>query len=169
MAPKFAKPNKQPLALVASKPIVGKSQKRKAKVDSDKGKREKKKGDLGSTPALEQNTLYFTENKDQERYNIDFSLRKVLNGRLMNYNFFKSYNFEFSAKFDNLGWKSMIVIRDEVYPDLVAHFYASATREYGHDSIYSYVNGVGLTLERSVIHKNSRVRLWWRDLSKKSK
>ncbi|GFS38377.1 hypothetical protein Acr_00g0057120 [Actinidia rufa] len=52
-----------------------------------------------------------------------------------------------------VGWKSMTVIRDEVYPDLVAHFYANATREYGQDSIDSYVKRVGLTLDRSVIRK----------------
>ena len=91
------------------------------------------------------------EDKDQERYNIDFSLYKVLNGRWVDYSFFDLYNFEFSTKLDNLGWKSMTVIRDEVYPDLVAHFYANATRDYGQDSIDSYVKGVGFILNRSII------------------
>ena len=45
----------------------------------DKGK--KKKGESSLTPALERNVLYFTEDKTQEMYNVDFSLRKVSNGR----------------------------------------------------------------------------------------
>ena len=75
-------------------------------------------------------------------YNIDFSLCKVLNGICMDYNFFDSHNFEFTSKLDNLGWKSMTIIRDDVYPDLVAHFYANATREYQSNSIDCYVKGV---------------------------
>ena len=71
----------------------------------------------------------------------------------MDYNFFDSHNFEFTSKLDNLGWKSMTIIRDDVYPDLVAHFYANATREYQSNSIDCYVNGVGFTLDRSVIQK----------------
>ena len=47
----------------------------------------------------------------------------------------------------------MTIIWDEVYPDLVAHFYANATRDYGQDSIDSYLKGVGFTLNRSVIQK----------------
>ena len=48
----------------------------------------------------------------------------------------------------------MTVIWDEVYLDLVAHFYANVIRDYGQDSIVSYVKGVGFTLDRSVIWKN---------------
>ena len=65
----------------------------------------------------------------------------------MDYNFFDSYNFEFSVKLGNLGWKSMTTMRDDVYPDLMAHFYANATREYGN------VKGVSFTLDRSVLWK----------------
>ena len=47
----------------------------------------------------------------------------------------------------------MTTLRDVVYPDLVAHFYANATREYGQVSIDSYVKGVLFTLDWSVIRK----------------
>ena len=85
---------------------MGRGQQR-AKDDSSKGKGKKEKGESSSSPTLERNTPYFTKDKDQERYNINLSLHKVLNCRWIDYNFFKSYNFEFSAKFDNLGWKSI--------------------------------------------------------------
>ncbi|XP_057473219.1 rho GTPase-activating protein 5-like [Actinidia eriantha] len=54
---------------------------------------------------------------------------------------------------DNLSWKSMTTIRDDVYPDLVAHFYANATREYQDESIKSYVKGESFSLDRSVIRE----------------
>ena len=97
--------------------------------------------------------LYFDEEKSQKRYNVDFSLRKVSNGRWVDYNCFDSYNFEFSVKLGNLSWKSMTTMRDDVYLDLVVHFYANGTRDYGQVSIDSYVKGVSFTLDQSVIQK----------------
>ena len=122
-------------------------------MDSSKDKGKRKKGESTSTLALERNVLYFDEDKSQERYNIDFSLSKVSNGRWVDYNFFDLYNFELSMKLGNLGWKSMTTLRDDVYPDLVAHFYAKASRDYGQVSIDSYVKGVSFTLDRTVIRK----------------
>ena len=52
---------------------------------------------------------------------------------------------------DNLGWKSMATIWDDVYPNLVVHFYDNATKEYNGVSINSYVKGVKFTLDRSVL------------------
>ena len=49
----------------------------------------------------------------------------------------------------------MTTLRDDVYPDLVDHFYNNACRGYGQVSIDSYVKGVSFTLDRSVIKKNS--------------
>ena len=89
---KIAKSKKVSKALVVLPPIVSKGQKRKSKADSSKDKGKRKKSEKGvSTPttSLEQNELYFDEDKSQERYNIDFS-----NGRLVDYNFFDFYNFE---------------------------------------------------------------------------
>ena len=83
-----------------------KGQKRKLKEDSrkDNGKGKKsKKGEFTSTVALERNELYFNEDKAQEMYNIDFSIRNVSNGRWVNYNVFVCYNFELSIKLGNLG------------------------------------------------------------------
>ena len=74
MAPKSTKPKKQLLALAASTPDMAKGQNRKAQGDSGKGKGKKKKGESSSAPSLEQNMLYFEEDKCQERYNFDFSL-----------------------------------------------------------------------------------------------
>ena len=65
--------------------------------------------------------------------------------------FFDFYNFEFSIKLDNLGWKSMTTIRDDVYSNLVAHFYTNSTREYNSVMIDSYVKGVSIMLDRSMI------------------
>ena len=45
----------------------------------------------------------------------------------------------------------MTTMRDDVYPDLVAHFYANATRDYGQVSIEIYVKKVSFTLDRSTI------------------
>ena len=45
----------------------------------------------------------------------------------------------------------MTTIRDDVYPDLVAHFYANASKEYGIDTIDSYVKGVEIRLDKSGI------------------
>ena len=47
----------------------------------------------------------------------------------------------------------MTTLRDDVYRDLVVHFYANATRGYGQVSIDSYVKGVSFTLDRFVIRK----------------
>ena len=47
----------------------------------------------------------------------------------------------------------MTTMRDDVYPDLVAHFYANATRDYGQVSIESYVKKVSFTLDRSKIRR----------------
>ena len=53
----------------------------------------------------------------------------------------------------------MTTMRDDVYPDLVAHFYANATRDYGQVSIDSYVKKVSFTLDRSMIQKFLRIGL----------
>ncbi|GFY91588.1 hypothetical protein Acr_07g0017840 [Actinidia rufa] len=68
MAPKNPKSKKVSQALVVSTPTTAKSQKRKSKVDPSKDKG--KKGESTSAPALEQNVLYFDEDKLQERDNI---------------------------------------------------------------------------------------------------
>ena len=138
---------------MVSTPTTIISQKRKSKDDPNKDKGKKKKGESSFAPALERNVLYFAEDKAQERYNNEFSLRKVSNGRWIDYNFFDSHHFEFSWKLDNLGWKSMAKMRDDVYPNLVANLYANATRDYNSDLIDSYVKGVEFTLDRSVIKK----------------
>ena len=77
----------------------------------------------------------------------------IVNGRWIDYGFFNSHNFEYSSKLDNLGWTSMTIIRDDVFPDLVAYFYANASRECGTDSINSYVKCVSITLNKAVIRK----------------
>ena len=51
----------------------------------------------------------------------------------------------------------MTTIRDDVYPDLVVHFYANESNEYGNDTIDSYVKGVEIRLDRLVIRNNLRV------------
>ncbi|XP_057466438.1 uncharacterized protein LOC130755883 [Actinidia eriantha] len=106
MAPKFAKSSKskkKSLALVVSILEMAKGQKRKAQTNMSKGQSKKKKGELSSTTAQERNTLYFKVDTSQERYNLDFSLRKILNGRWVDYGFFDSHHFELSMKMDNLG------------------------------------------------------------------
>ena len=50
-------------------------------------------------------------------------------------------------------------MRDDVYHDLIAHFYANATRDYGQVSIDSYVKGVSFMLDRSILRKILRIRL----------
>ena len=85
MALKSIKMKKQRLALVVSTPTTAKGQKRKAKDDLSKERRKKKKGESSSTHVLECNTLYFVEDTGQERYNFDFTLRKVVNGRSIDY------------------------------------------------------------------------------------
>ena len=77
----------------------------------------------------------------------------MLNGLWIDYNFFDSHNFEYSSKMDNLGWTPMTTIRDDVYPDLVVHFYANANRGHHTEIIESYVKGVGIELDRSVKRK----------------
>ena len=47
----------------------------------------------------------------------------------------------------------MTTMRDDVYPDLVDHFYANTTKEYGDVSIDSYVKGVSFTLNKSIFRK----------------
>ena len=115
MTPKSSRSKKDSLNLVVSTPTATKGQKRKAQGDSSKRKGKKKKGEASSAPTLERNILCFDEDEGQERYNLDFSLRKILNGRWIDYNFFNSHNFEFSSKLDNLGWTPMTTIRDDVY------------------------------------------------------
>ena len=92
MASKSKKSKKDSLALVVLTPTMARGQKRKSKDDHSKVKGKKKKGESTSVPALEQNVLYFAEDKAQERYNIDFSHRKVSNGKWVDYNFFDSHN-----------------------------------------------------------------------------
>ena len=71
----------------------------------------------------------------------------------MDYNLLDSHNFEFSMKLCNLGWKSMTMMRDDVYPDLVAHLYANTTRKYNNVSIDRYFKGVSFMLDRFVVRK----------------
>ena len=85
MAPKSTKSSKAKkkfLPLVVSKLEMVKVQKRKAKDGTNKGKSKKKKGKSSSTTAQECNMLYFDKDASQERYNLNFSLGKILNGRL---------------------------------------------------------------------------------------
>ena len=56
-------------------------------------------------------------------------------------------------KRDDLGWTPMTLTQDDVYPDLVAHVYTNATRGLHSDAIKSYVKGVEIELDRSVIRK----------------
>ena len=74
MASKSIKSKKQSLALVVLTPTTAKSQKRIFKDNPNKDKGKKKKGESSFTLALEKNMLYFTKDKAQERYNIEFSL-----------------------------------------------------------------------------------------------
>ena len=53
----------------------------------------------------------------------------------------------------------MSTLRDDVYPDFVAHFYVNTSRDYGQVSIDSYVKRVSFTLNRSVIRKILRIEL----------
>ena len=53
----------------------------------------------------------------------------------------------------------MTAMRDDVYHDLVAHFYANVTRDYGQVSIDSYVKKVSFTLDRSMIQNFLRIGL----------
>ena len=135
------------LVLVVSTLEMEKGQKRKAQGDTDKEKGKKKKGESSLVPALEHDSLYFIEDEAQERCNLDFSLRKMLNGRWIDYRFFDYHNFEYSSKMDNLGWTPMTTLHDDVYPELVRHFYANSTRGDDSDTIISYVKGVKLELD----------------------
>ena len=58
----------------------------------------------------------------------------------------------------------MTTIQDDVLPDLVAHFYANAFREYGTGSIDSYVKGVSITLSKAVIRKKIGNETWRRKI-----
>ena len=158
MAPKTTRSTRkrnQSWALVVSTPEASKGQKRKASVDTTKEKSKKQRGETstaGSAP-LDRDPMYFLQDRDWERYNIDFSLRKVINGRWIDYDFFDAHNFSFSSQMDDLGWMHMSLIRDDVYPDLVAYFYANATRGLHSDEIKSYVKGKHITLDKSTIRK----------------
>ena len=158
MAPKTTRSSrkkKQSWALVVSTPEAPKGQKRKASVDTskDKGKKQKGESSASGSASQERDPLYFLEDRDLERYNLDFSIRKVINGRWIDYDFFDAHNFTFSSKMDDLGWMSMTLTRDEVYPELVAYFYANASRGLHSDDIKSYVKGIHITLDRSTIQK----------------
>ncbi|GFZ19570.1 hypothetical protein Acr_28g0002750 [Actinidia rufa] len=52
---------------------------------------------------------------------------------------------------DTLGWMPLTLTRDDVYPDLVAYFYANTSRGLHSDSVKSYVKGTNILLDRSVI------------------
>ncbi|GFY88780.1 hypothetical protein Acr_06g0007200 [Actinidia rufa] len=110
MAPKSrrsTRKKKQCWDLVVSTPEQFKGQKRKAVKDSGKGK--KKKGESSSNVDQERDPLYFLEDRDLERYNLDFLFRKVINGRWINYDFFDAHNFDFSSKMDTLGWMPVML------------------------------------------------------------
>ena len=47
----------------------------------------------------------------------------------------------------------MTTLWDDVYLDLVAHFYTNATQGYNSDTMKSYVKGVKIELKREVIRK----------------
>ena len=51
---------------------------------------------------------------------------------------------------DDLGWTPMTTLLEDVYTDLVAHFYANAKRGHDSDTIKSYVKGVKIELNRDV-------------------
>ncbi|GFS46110.1 hypothetical protein Acr_00g0100260 [Actinidia rufa] len=52
---------------------------------------------------------------------------------------------------DLKGWMPLTLTRDDVYPDLVAYFYANASRGLHSDSVKSYVKGTHILLDKSVI------------------
>ena len=58
---------------------------------------------------------------------------------------------------DNLGWKSMTTMREEMYPYLVRHFYANAIRKYKDEAINSYVKEEPISLDRSMIREILRI------------
>ena len=58
----------------------------------------------------------------------------------------------------------MTTISYNVFPDLVAYFYANASKEYGIDSIDSYVKAVSITLSRVVIRKKIGNGTWRRKI-----
>ena len=122
------------------------SQKKKTQEDLGKKKGKKKKGESSTAKTIERNPLYFAKDEAYERYNLDFSLRKILNGRWIDLNFFDAHNFDYSTKMDNLGWTPMTTLRDDVYTDLVAHFYANAKRGQDGETIKSYVKCVKIEL-----------------------
>ncbi|GFS41456.1 hypothetical protein Acr_00g0074460 [Actinidia rufa] len=160
MAPKSRRSirkKKQCWDLVVSTPEQSKGQKREAVEDLGKGK--KKKGESSSNVNQERDPLYFLEDRDLKRYNLDFSIRKVINGRWIDYDFFDTHNFDFSSKMDTLGWMPLTLTRDDVYLDLVAYFYANAFRGLHSDSIKSYVKGTNISLDRSVIQTLLGIKL----------
>ena len=53
----------------------------------------------------------------------------------------------------------MTTLREDVYPDLVAHFYSNGKKENGDASIISYVKGIFFTLNRTVIRQILGIRL----------
>ena len=82
---------------MVSTPEAPKGQKRKAVGDTSKDKGKKQKGESSASASQERDPLYFLEDRDLERYNMDFSLRKVINGRWIDYDFFDAHNFAFSS------------------------------------------------------------------------
>ena len=152
MGPKSSRKKKQSLALVVLIPTAVVGKKRKAK-DNVGQIREKMKEGESSVPIYDHDPLYFTKDEAYKRYNRDLSLRKFLNGHWIDLNFFDAHNFEYSAKMDDLGWTPMTTLRDNVYPDLVAHFYANAKWGQNSDTIKSYVKWVKLELNQEIIRK----------------
>ncbi|GFS30312.1 hypothetical protein Acr_00g0011330 [Actinidia rufa] len=95
---------------------------KKRKAVEDSEKGKKRKGESSSNINQERDPLYFLEDRDLE-----------------------------SSKMDTLGWMPLTLTRDDVYPDLVAYFYANASRGLHSDSVKSYVKGTHILLDRSVI------------------
>ena len=142
---------------MVSTPTTAVSQKRKAPVDLGKEKGKKKKGESSTPKTIERDSPYFAKDEAYERYNLDFSFRKILNGRWIDLDFFDAHNFDYSTKMDNLGWTPMTTLRDDVYTDLVAHFYANANWEQDGETIKSYVKGVKIELDQNVIRNILRI------------
>ncbi|GFS30770.1 hypothetical protein Acr_00g0013970 [Actinidia rufa] len=151
MAPKLSRKGKQSLALGVSTPTTTVSQKRKAKEDLGKEKGKKKRGESSTAKTIERDPLYFTKEDAFERYTLDFSFRKVLNGRWIDLDFFDAQNFDYNSKMDNLGWTPMVTLRDDVYTDLVAHFYANPKLGQDREIIKSYVKEIKIDLNRNII------------------
>ena len=95
-------------------------------------------------------TTLFSSVEDYQRYKQNFTQRKVVLGRSVN--FAQLQHFGFEGLFGRMGWLSVETISEPIFPTLVRAFYSWVTYGLG-GPVLSTIRGVEIRLSPESIYR----------------